>query len=196
MPHTLFLVRLALGLTAQVPMPTGIVCANSEALAERIGNDVWDLQNLFGSEHPGKLGDPPRRFMQLNDCEPGVLFDDLTKRTSEGGVCRRRRRRVKVPMAKVYGAGTVCRDWSNANSGRRQHTKLPVTEQSGQSSKTLKASLTYIFKREPPLVFLENVYRKPVLLWVLKQFNDSGLYRAIGFVLDPKTLKLGVSGKK
>eukprot|EP00972_Heterocapsa_arctica_P111329 16389555-Heterocapsa_arctica.AAC.1 len=65
----------------------------------------WD--SVFGSEHPGKAGDAPRRFLALNTA-PRVMFKDMTAR-GRSGHDSNTRLPVPTPGCDLYTAGWVCK---------------------------------------------------------------------------------------
>ena len=61
----------------------------------------------FCSEHPGKAGDGPRKFLALN-AKPKIMFKDMTARCATGHDSYTGAQ-VDVPTCDVYSAGWVCK---------------------------------------------------------------------------------------
>ena len=61
----------------------------------------------FCSEHPGKAGDGPRKFLALN-AKPKIMFKDMTARHATGHDSYTGAQ-VDVPTCDVYSAGWVCK---------------------------------------------------------------------------------------
>jgi hypothetical protein len=61
----------------------------------------------FCSEHPGKAGDGPRKFLALN-AKPKIMFKDMTARFATGHDSYTGAQ-VDVPTCDVYSAGWVCK---------------------------------------------------------------------------------------
>ena len=67
---------------------------------------------------------------------------------------------AKTVDTDFYTSGFVCKDLSAANTLSPKRLDHVLGPDSGDSSRTLHASLDYVCEHEPALVLLENVYRK------------------------------------
>lgn len=146
----------------------GSDCSGSDAAWEalRILSMQWhaslgckfQIQKEFCSEHPGKEGDAPRNFLYLNS-RPRLMVRDMCDR-GHLGFCSYRQAYVPTPTVDVYSAGWVCRDASSANTLNKKPVTMAMADTSGESTKTLHASIKYIRMHRPKVAILENIVRK------------------------------------
>ena len=147
---------------------------------------VWKFSHVFASEDPGKNGDGPRRFLR-NNYDIEYMFSDACDREASG-TCSNTDTRVPLPKTEVYTAGSICKDASKENT-MNPHI-VDIQNETGMTSKTLKASMDYVALWYPAYVMLENVYRKVLISEIQKAFDALKVYVLIIFGINSKTFKL------
>ena len=116
------------------------------------------LVKEFCSEDAGPAGDGARNFLLLN-AKPRIMFEDVCAR-DRTGYCSYRREQVAAPSVHLYTVGWVCRDLAQINRTRKRPLCEEISFDSGQSARTLHASLGYVRLHRPAVVILENVLRQ------------------------------------
>jgi len=157
----------------------------------KMQNVEFKVKFRFGSEKTGKEAAGQRLFLTLN-CNPDMLFGDMLRRSKKSGPELYTGTNQPLVAVDMYIAGFVCTDLSSANSVHPKDLDFDLTDESGDSSKTLHASLAYIAEWQPKVVILENVYKKRLIAIVhglIKEKLGSN-YTAISFVVNTRDFGL------
>jgi hypothetical protein len=119
---------------------------------------VLELQHVFASEEPTSKGDGARAFIEMNGA-PTTVFADMCARGEMSGPTITGERRL-VLHSTLYAAGFECHDLCTLNRFPKPLDSA-LTEQSGNSSKTLHSSFRYIKSHRPRVDELQVVIPQP-----------------------------------
>ncbi|CAE8637209.1 unnamed protein product, partial [Polarella glacialis] len=161
-----------------------------------IGSDSLDVavKHVFASEAPGREGLFQKYLLMLNKNPnsliqdgPGILWDDMLTRGAKG-LDWRSDRYLDSERVDIYTAGSECQDRSSLNRYKKPLEINNITSQSGGSSTTLAASLTYIKDFRPKLVLIENTHSKKYGRVVLAAMRDLQ-YVARLYIINSRTFR-------
>jgi len=122
----------------------------------RVANFV--TKHVFASEGPDPEADAPKRFLEINH-HPEVIFNNVNLRDANlsgpivgGGF-------ATAEPVDVWTGGFECQDRSRMNNHKRPLDAV-CTEASGRSTKTLHASLRYMFQARPAAALMTKSERQ------------------------------------
>ena len=107
-----------------------------------------------------------QKFLRYNYPLNVLYAGNIMLRSNDGDHCVLQGRHVPFPDLDVYNACFVCRDLSPCNAFRQAKNlrlELKVKDHSGNSTRTLHASIQLIVAKQFPIVLFENVWAKAVL---------------------------------
>lgn len=165
------------------------------------------IRDVFASEHPGKAGDGPRKFINAQ-CRPDIIFNTVhrgtNRKTSTGataGLDLLSGKLAPIPAnLTIYTAGWVCRDVSTMNCHRKLllpgDDKKVVAGKAGASSQTLNSSLQYIKANGPDIAVLENLVNNRNISIAVNALKGMGGYSTCVLLIDSRTFHVPMSRRR
>ena len=130
-----------------------------------------------------------QKFLRYNYPLNVLYTGNVLLRSNDGDYCALHNQHVPFPDLDVYNACFVCRDLSPCNAFRRAKNlrlELEVKDHSGNSTRTLHASIKLIVAKRFHIVLFENVWDKAVSNVTVALLSRNG-YAARPFAINALT---------
>jgi hypothetical protein len=164
------------------------------------GIPMVPIEDMFASECPGRDGDGPRTFINMQ-CRPNIMFGSVHRGASTCGMDLHTGKHVVIPTnITVYTAGWVCRDVSTMSRHRKEllpgdHPQVR-NGKAGASSQTLDSSMQYISTHRPDIALLENIVNKKNISIAIHELQAMGGYSTCVLLIDSRTFSVPMSRRR